>query len=261
MGGLGNQMFQIATAYAYAKRTGGRLQLLREHSTYWNSTLYRWVSYITNSLPQGIARWEEVESTVYTPIPELPTAGMMLQGYFQSSAYFGSSETRREIQEYMKPSPEHIDFIHAKYAKLLSQRDRIVVVHARRTDYLQTQHKIDYHGPLTIDYYRCAMERMRTYVESPIFLLCADDNRFWTENIAVLPVSDTSEYQILYEENDVHALTLLQQFSYFIIANSTFSWWGAWLADARRVIAPARWFGPAGPQQYEDIYEHSWERI
>lgn len=267
MGGLGNQMFQIATAYAYAKRTGGRLQLLpnkREsdgRSMYWDSTLYRWVPYITNSLPQSMATWREIGPTVYTPIPELPSTGMLLEGFFQSSNYFGSSEIRSEIRKYMKPSPDQMDYIQTKYAELLKQRERVVVVHARRTDYLRNQSIIDFHGPLTIDYYQRAMERMSTYVESPIFLLCSDDDRFWTENMAVLPLLHTNKYHILSEENDVNTLALLQQFPNLIIANSTFSWWAAWLAEAHNVLAPARWFGPSGPQKYEDIYEYSWERM
>ena len=259
-------MFQIATAYAYAQRTGGRLQLLPNKRTndgramYWDSTLYRWVPYITDSLPQGMSRWVEIGPTVYTPIPELPLAGMLLEGYFQSSNYFGSDKTRREIRESMKPSPDQMDYIQTKYAELLKHRERVVVVHARRTDYLRHQ-MIDYHGPLTIDYYQRAMERMCTYVESPIFMLCSDDSRFWTENILALPILHTNEYHILSGENDVHTLALLQQFPYLIIANSTFSWWAAWLADARHVIAPMFWFGPSGPQRYEDIYEESWERM
>jgi len=267
MGGLGNQMFQIATAYAYTKRTGGRLRLLPNklsddgRSMYWDSTLYRWVPYITDSLPQGMSRWVEIGPTVYTPIPELPPAGMFLDGYFQSSNYFGSDETRREIREYMKPSPDQMNYIQTKYAELLKQRECVVVVHARRTDYLRNQYIIDYHGPLTIEYYQRAMERMRTHVESPIFLLCSDDNRFWTENIAAFPLLHTNEHHLLSGENDVHTLALLQQFPYFIVANSTFSWWAAWLAETRHVIAPMCWFGPLGPQRYEDIYEESWERI
>lgn len=267
MGGLGNQMFQIATAYAYAKRTGGRLQLLQNkresdgRSMYWDSTLYRWTPYITNSIPQGMLRWDEVDSTVYTPIPELPPPGLYLQGYFQSSKYFGPTETCREIRERMKPSPEQIDYIQTKYADLLRQRDRVVVVHARRTDYLRDEWMVRFHGPLTIDYYQRAMERMAAHVQSPIFLLCSDDNRFWTENASALPLLHTNEHHRLSEETDVHTLALLQQFQHFIVANSTFSWWAAWLAEARHVIAPNRWFGPAGPQRYEDIYEDSWERM
>ena len=263
MGGLGNQMFQIATAYAYAKRTGGCLRLLKDkrmndgRSMYWDSTLYRWTLYNTNSLPPNLKLWREVGATEYTPIPELPSTGLFLYGYFQSSKYFGDSETRREIRERMKATPEQLEYIQAKYASLLKQKERVVVVHARRTDYL---HKANapIHGPLTIDYYQRAIERMSTLVESPIFLLCSDDNRFWTENASVLPEND---YHILSKDSDVNTLALLQQFPHFIIANSTFSWWAAWLAEARNVIAPTCWFGPAGPQRYEDIYESTWERM
>jgi hypothetical protein len=153
------------------------------------------------------------------------------------------------------------DSILAKYADLLQQRHRVVVVHARRTDYLRNEYIINFHGPLTVAYYQRAMERMATYVESPIFLLCSDDNCFWTDNLAALPLLHRHTYQILEEESDVVTLALLQQFPNFILANSSFSWWAAWLAEAHHVIAPIRWFGPGGPKHYEDIYEDGWERM
>jgi hypothetical protein len=81
------------------------------------------------------------------------------------------------------------------------------------------------------------------------------------EVIPHVPELQTNPFHILAGEDDVHTLVLLMHFKYFIIANSTFSWWAAWLSQAERVYAPAHWFGPKGPQQYEDIYDPSWIRI
>jgi hypothetical protein len=65
------------------------------------------------------------------------------------------------------------------------------------------------------------------------------------------------------ETDEIRTLALLQQFNWFIIANSTFSWWAAWLSDAppENVYAPVAWFGPTGPKNYADIYEPGWNRI
>jgi hypothetical protein len=78
-----------------------------------------------------------------------------------------------------------------------------------------------------------------------------------------LPALQTNEFRFLNDEGDVGTLVLLQQFHTFVLANSTFSWWAAWLAEGpnKTVFAPARWFGPAATQRYEDIYEPDWIRI
>jgi len=66
---------------------------------------------------------------------------------------------------------------------------------------------------------------------------------------------------IILEENDINTFALLQQFHYFIMSNSTFIWWCAYLANTKKVIVPAKWFGPAGPYPYDDIYEDEWIRM
>jgi hypothetical protein len=151
---------------------------------------------------------------------------------------------------------EQIDPIRKRYAFLLENRSRVIVLHARRTDYLKNEEMIQIHGPLSPDYYEAALQRMKESVIQPILLLISDDPTFW--NSVHL---SAHEYYIVTHESDIHTLILMQQFHYFIIANSSFSWWGTWLADAKRIIAPAKWFGPKGPTNYEDIYEDSWERI
>ena len=99
-------------------------------------------------------------------------------------------------------------------------------------------------------------------IEKPIFLLCSDDPSYWITSMPHIESLHTNEFHILSDEDDVTTLALLQQFHYFIMANSTFSWWAVWLAKAtRHVIAPAKWFGPAGPSQCEGIYESAWERM
>jgi len=133
-----------------------------------------------------------------------------------------------------------------------------VVMHARRTDYLKA---IGIHGPLTGAYYREAVQRIMPCVQNPIFLLCSDDQSFWNEIREDIAPVFAHEHIILEDDNDLRTFTLLQQCHNFIMANSTFIWWCVWMADAKHVIVPGKWFGPEGPYPYHDIFEDSWELI
>jgi hypothetical protein len=130
-------------------------------------------------------------------------------------------------------------------------KEHVVIMHSRQTDY-QTYR--DIHGPLDITYYVRALAKMTHDVPHPFIVLCGDDNQFWNQMKLPFP-------HMILEESDINTFALLQQFNHFIMSNSTFIWWCVYLADAKNVIVPEKWFGPAGPQLYEDIYEPNWVRI
>jgi hypothetical protein len=269
LGGLGNQMFQIAAAFAYARRHGGKflLEEAKRHSDrraiYWDSALYRFYHVLGDRIDEKpLAKMYDRASTVFTNIPPLPPQGLWIEGYFQTGLYF--AEIRREMLYLMQPSASVLRHIHDTFSELLAEADRVVVVHCRRTDYCESDWNIRFHGPLSVEYYRTAMERMCSEIADPVFLLCGDDPLFWVNNMNELPALKTHKFHMMTNESDINTLALLQQFSHFIIANSSFSWWAANLASLHkkpRVIAPAQWFGPAGPTRYEDVYDPSWEKV
>ena len=268
MGGLGNQMFQLATAYAYAKQNNGKLIVLKNkkepdgRSLYWDNMLYRFQDFLVDRLPEGLEQWHETGATEFSSIPPLTNKGLYINGYLQSPKYFGDTTIQEEIKELFKPSENIMCNIQSRFGLLLKNKERIVVVHARRTDYLKNQDIINFHGPLCIDYYNKAIDKMSNEIKDPIFILTADDPSFWTSAINELPQLNNRNIYILDEDNEIVVIALLQQFQYFIIANSTFSWWAGWLSkDTKKVIAPSKWFGPTGPQNYKDIYMPSWELI
>lgn len=268
MGGLGNQMFQLATAYAYTKQNNGKLIVLRNkmesdgRSLYWDNMLYRFQEFLVDKLPEGLERWQESGPTEFGIIPSLTSKGLYISGYLQSPKYFGNDKIQQEIKELFEPSHTTMYNIQDKYNLLLKNKERAVIVHARRTDYLKNQDIINFHGPLSIDYYKEAIKKMSNEIENPIFILASDDPSFWTSVINELPQFNSRNIYILDDENEITTIALLQQFQYFIIANSTYSWWAAWLSkDPKKVIAPSKWFGPTGPQNYKDIYMPSWELI
>jgi hypothetical protein len=271
MGGLGNQLFQIATAYAYARKTDGALQIPHildngNRPVYWETLLQRVKPYLVQSLPQTLESWQQQQCTMYYDIGPLPLQGKYLMGYLQSSKYFYNDEYKQEIKALFKPQQELFDACKERYAYLLENKERVVVMHARRTDYLKAA---AFHGPLTGAYYREAVERMMKHVQSspdglvqnPIFLLCSDDQTFWNEIREDIAPVFAHEHIILDDDNDLRTFTLLQQCPYFIMSNSTFIWWCVWMANAKQVIAPAKWFGPTGPYPFHDIFEDGWELI
>jgi hypothetical protein len=295
MGGLGNQLFQIATAYAYARKTGGTLQIPHildngKRPVYWESLLQRVKPYLVQSLPSTLEDWQQNHCAMYEDIGPLPLQGRYLMGYFQTSKYFYNDMYKQEIKDLFTPQEELFAACKERYAYLLENKERVVVMHARRTDYLKAA---GVHGPLTGAYYREAVQRMMPCVQSspaglvqsspaglvqsspaglvqsspaglvqnPIFLLCSDDQSFWNEiREDIAPVFE-HEHIILEDDSDLRTFTLLQQCHNFIMANSTFIWWCVWMADAKHVIAPAKWFGPEGPYPYHDIFEDSWDLI
>jgi hypothetical protein len=268
MGGLGNQMFQIAAGYSTARQNCAGVLLLRNKKSddgramYWNSVLGRWTHTLADSLPSAaVDQWHEAEATEYKPTPTNIGRPLFLNGYLQSAKYFDDAVISNEVRMLMRARAVEVDAIRAKYKNLFEVQDRVVVMHARRTDYLKTPHHIAVHGPLDSKYYRDATEKILETVSSPVFLLVSDDPMYWMTIMSEVPALLKHSFQILMDETDVETMVLLQQFHYFILANSTFSWWACWLAEHRKVIAPARWFGPAGPQKYEDIYCQDWIRV
>jgi hypothetical protein len=264
MGGLGNQMFQVASAYCYAKQQNAKLQILpvkspaddRRESMYWETVLFRFQPFLTDKLPNMNA-WRDKQSTMYEPIPPVQNQGLYLIGYYQSSKYFGNHKD--EIKQLMRPTETQIEKSKEKHEYLIKNKDRVVVIHARRTDYLKDGGK--FHGPLEYEYYEQATTMICKKLQDPIFLLTSDDNMYWINGIQKIPALQTNEFHILEGENEIDSLTLLQQFHHYIIANSTFAWWFVWLAEAKTVIAPKRWFGPTGPQVNDDIYEPGWIKL
>lgn len=263
MGGLGNQLFQIATAYAYARKTGGILQIPHimnngNRPVYWDTLLQRVKPYLIQSLPNTLEPWQHPTPTMYEDIGPLPVQGKYLIGYLQTSKYFYNDTYKQEIKALFTPQEELFTACKERYAYLLENKERVVVMHARRTDYLSAA---DIHGPLTGAYYREAVQRIVDRVQRPIFLLCSDDQTFWNEIREDIAPVFAHEHVLLDDNSELRTFTLLQQFHHFIMANSTFIWWCVWMADAKHVLAPAKWFGPKGPHPYHDIFEDGWELI
>jgi hypothetical protein len=261
MGGLGNQLFQIAAAYSHAKCHGYSLVLPRykqeedNRSLYWDTVLYRFVHLLTDSVNHPIVY--EKKHHVYSEFPGVPN--IKLEGYFQSLLYF--KKYLPDLRKLFAPSGSVLRTLSLKYEELLSAKERVVVVHARRGDYVSNAWNVIYHGPLPVSYYVKSMEAMKSYVADPIYLLCSDEPQYWIETMASLSELLTQPFHILCDEDEIYTLALLCQFQHFILANSTFSWWAAVLSQSKHVIAPKAWYGPKGPSYVKELYDPCWEIV
>ena len=230
-GGLGNQLFQISTAAAHAKRMDTEMCInysrpfsciQGKHPTTYQHTLYQKISN-TNSIPSIVHNepkfsWDE--------LPE--EDDMIIDGYFQSDKYFKS------YREYIK-SIFTFDFPKAKNKISSINNKPTVIMHIRRGDYL-TYNRV--YEKCSVGYYLEALDYIKgAYCDDFNLLACSDD------------------WQTVREEFK------LSQGNYIIGSNSTFAWWGAYLGIDSTNIFPVSWFGPDGPKDVEDLIPEQWIRL
>jgi hypothetical protein len=253
IGGLCNQLFQVAAGYAHCKRNGLQLRISKSvqfKPAYWGSWLHRFIE--NANAPLNLSPvWQE-HCFHYEPIPE---SARYLHGFFQSAKFF--ADVSGEIRNLFCP-PESVQTeIQKKYSALLTPEnlDRAIIVHVRRGDYLMGGN-LAKHGILTEKYYEAAVSAMRALNPDGPLLVFSDD----------LPWCRAQPYfagaTFVDEPHDVKALWIMSRFRHYIMSNSTFSWWAVWLgASWGHVIAPDRWFGSTGPQDWQDVYEPDWIRV
>ena len=250
IGRLGNHLFQVAALLREKIVRHKQIHIfVDQNQHYYDGFLYKLKQFITDvpTSNNGGGAFR------YTPIHTTTT---VLNGYFQSSRYF--SDISNEVRDWFDPHPSIKSTVSLKYATLLTDeiRKTHVIVHVRRGDYVIPS-KIRFHGILTPLYYCAAMARMREMCGSDVrFLLFSDDIEYCRTTFT------DSDIICLDEPDEMVTLHLMSQFNHYILSNSSFSWWAVYLGEPSQiVIAPDRWFGPAGPQDIQDIYEPGWIRM
>lgn len=258
-GGLGNQLFIYAAGRAFSERTGRKhfLDLRRGYTHDEYGRAYRLDKFPITAeiMPEKwriapnlkdirhklIRSWNKLlpieQKSYITQQWELPPTQLTkciprktrvtLNGYWQDEAFFNdiSEIIRRELTP---PAPG--DEKNLKLGKEFSSRN-MVFVHARRVRYPVLLHA---------DYYREAIRQIQLSVIDPCFAVFSDDLRWARENI------DFGESPVRYIEgnggNELSDLWLMTKCPHAIVANSSFSWWGAWLGSTaskdRIIISP-----------------------
>ena len=284
IGGLGNQMFQYAAGRRLAHVLGVELKLDITGFEHYPPRKY----YLENfNIKENFASLKEIRALTKRPIVErvlsrtlrrpprtastyireklsfhfdpdilsLPN-GVYLDGYWQSEKYFAdiAGIIRREFT--VKTPQKERD---KELAELTASCDS-VSLHIRRGDYVSNARTNQILGTCDRDYYFRCVEYLAQPVKNPHLFVFSDDSEGARENLKLsypMTLVDHNGADKNYED-----LRLMSQCKHHIIANSTFSWWGAWLAQRRDkiVFAPKSWH-TCEKFDTSDLIPDKWTRI
>ncbi len=283
-GGLGNQLFQYAAGRAVAHRNNVCLKLdlrLFESNLHRKYRLDRFnivasiatpdeVSNVTGMAPVKI--WAKVWARIQRRLPYkwrsvirephfrfdsniLTVSGhVYLIGYWQSEQYFKEIEDVLRKELTLKYPPD----THNEAVSSLIHQTESVSLHVRRLDYVSNPNQT--HAVCSPAYYQTATEKLARTVKQPHFFVFSDDMEWAQQNIRL-------DYPVTYvthngEDRDYEDLRLMSWCNHHILANSTFSWWGAWLNPNphKTVLAPRHWFN--NPHlDTRDLFPDAWIQV
>lgn len=279
MGGLGNQMFQYALGRHFALKHQTQLKL---DISYFSTQKKRNYELSVFNIEGAFASPEEIktfsgrnpnhketlfsllfnhpktyvrkrEIKFYPHILSLPD-NVYLDGYWQSEKYFKdiADIVRQEFTVKTPPSEKNRE-LEQRIAAAES-----VSIHFRRGDYVTEPTTHDYHGICGLEYYTQCIKLLAKKV-SNLYLFVFSDDMEWVR------CNFKSSFPITYIDHNAgkafEDLRLMTQCKHHIIANSSFSWWGAWLNPRhdKIVLAPQKWF--KNPFCNRDIIPSHWIRL
>lgn len=283
-GGLGNQMFQYAAAYSLSKSKGTsilvdslefkktsfnlELTVFNQLQLTFSNKLDCYIQFPMAFVPGLRKLFKKITPKIaadkrkyfyeykFSYINEIDHAPKTcyLDGYWQSYKYLKNHEQDiREIYTFSKPEdPNNLDFL-----KQIHESNS-VSIHIRRGDYLKPGIK-EVHGNLGLEYYQAAIDAINSKVQSSKFFIFSNDINWVKKSL------DFGTDQVVYIDNNNPGhldMYLMSQCKNNIMANSSFSWWGAWLNQnpSKVVIAPQKWFATPN-KDTQDLCPTNWIRI
>lgn len=163
---------------------------------------------------------------------------IILSGYWQSEKYFVN--IKKEILKDFIFKTSELGVRNRMLLKAILYNNSISI-HIRRGDYVSDKNTNQFHGVLSPHYYKSAIEIIKKRIKKPMFFFFSDDPQWAKKNLKI----DNSVYIDWNTGQDSWKdMALMSHCKHNIIANSSFSWWGAWLNqnDNKTVIGPKRWF-------------------
>ena len=259
MGQLGNQMFQYAALKGIAAKHNYKT-IIPSHPDVIVDALgnkLRIELFDAFDLPMGpmdvgyIPHDRNVQEPHYHFSQELLDNcpdNVSLVGYFQSEKYFKHIED--DIRKLFAPKKEAKE----AYEEVKELFDDPVALHIRRGDFLRNS---VHHHNLSMQYYETAL---RAFGQERQIIIFSDDTDWCKQQ----PLFEGDRFLVCEAGGPYTDLYLMSKCSDFIIANSTFSWWGAWLSDNedKLVIYPDIWFGPNNiDKSTADLFPPEWRMI
>lgn len=282
--GIGNQLFQYALAKSLALRNNTSLYLdlsyykqLYETDTprvfklhhfnidysVLNTSPYLYVSKSTKMLPNRTLKplFEFVKEKQFHFDPSVLRARarfVTLDGFWQSERYFGdhNDAIRRELTFKRETGPTF-----ASYKAAIERADTPISLHIRRGDYVNHPEFSKTFGFVGLDYYQAAIALFTERFPTATYFIFSDDADWVRQNLRLeadhVFVTNTGP------DADLDDLQLMSLCKHHIIANSSFSWWGAWLnADKNKVVvAPNQWFRNKPDWNTDDLVPANWLRL
>jgi hypothetical protein len=178
---------------------------------------------------------------------------ILIKGFFQSEKYF--IYYKKIILKLFK-FPEIKNKLFQNHLDLIKNKNS-VAIHIRRGDYLKPKVK-RIHGILDDNYYKKSINYIKKRVKNPIFFIFSDDIELVKKTLLFF---NDIKYIFIDTKSSINDLNLMSNCKHFIIANSTFSWWGAWLSKNKNkiVCAPKKWM--RAKISTPDIIPKSWIKI
>ena len=288
MGGLGNQLFQIFTTIAYALQHKHKFifthdEILKvgvERPTYWSNFLARLVIFTTvnkshglsNDFSKSLPRLKEQYFRYHELQAIDSTNAFALHGYFQSYKYFQAMQDK--IYKMIQLRDQQTA-VYNEYSLLLEKnnmRDTIISMHFRLGDYKMKQ---QYHPILHPNYYELALKTIiekGLYLNYKVLYFCEEEDNIYVEQVIAKIQNSLHDYPISFMKvddgiADWKQMLIMSCCDNNIIANSSYSWWGAYLNDnsTKIVCYPNIWFGNGIPHDgnnaVDDMFPSSWTKI
>jgi len=263
--GLGNQMFQYAAGYALAARLGTEC---RVNDAYYarpqeKPRIYQLDRFVgapmritAADLRKKFKLFKEEKEFAFDRRHLGFSGDVYLVGYFQSEKYFGNvpGEIRSLFGFKGAPNPENAEMA-ARIA-----RTNAVSVHVRRGDYVTCPWASENFGTCSLDYYINAFRTLTQRLAKPVFFVFSDDPQWCKENIH--PPADTVYVEHNHKGPASEDMRLMSLCRHHILANSSFSWWGAWLnpSPQKIVVAPKTWMA-APSVRILDLIPEAWLQL
>lgn len=255
LGQLGNQMFQYAAVKGIARNRGYDFKI-PNHKDAVNDgigNMLRTELFDAFDISQDVVGYLETGHYIQEPHYEFSEElfntcpdNVSLFGFFQTQKYF--KHIKKEIKKDFKFKKQ----IRSECADIIDEVfDDPIALHIRRGDFLINAAN---HHNLTLDYYEHALKKFHHTRQVVIFT----DDPDWA---GAQDMFKSERFVISQNNGAYHDMYMMSKCTDFIIANSTFSWWAAWLCenDDKMVVCPSKWFGVNNQDKNtKDLYPKGW---